>query len=170
MENKLLPTIRRRLLLFIVLLVLSGLTAIPVAAQLHAALFFLSPDMALYRWLLGVLNAYELTSSAYPFLLYGYDWLAFAHVVIAIFFIGPYKNPLQNGWVITAGLWACALVLPVAFVAGALRGIPLWWRLVDCSFGVFGFLLLQHIQRLINRFAVYESISKPNSPCITSNT
>ncbi len=25
---------------------------------------------------------------------------------------------------------------------GGLRGIPVWWRLIDCSFGVFGFVPL----------------------------
>ena len=31
---------------------------------------------------------------------------------------------------------------PWALVFGSLRGIPFFWRLVDCSFGVFGFLPL----------------------------
>jgi len=34
------------------------------------------------------------------------------------------------------------LVIPFAFVFGGLRGIPFWWRLIDCSFGVFGFIPL----------------------------
>jgi len=28
------------------------------------------------------------------------------------------------------------------FIAGYLRGIPLFWRLIDCSFGLIGGLLL----------------------------
>jgi integral membrane sensor domain MASE1 len=32
------------------------------------------------------------------------------------------------------------MVIPYALVFGALRGIPFWWRLIDCSFGVFGFV------------------------------
>jgi hypothetical protein len=32
------------------------------------------------------------------------------------------------------------LIIPYALIFGGLRGIPLWWRLVDCSFGVFGFI------------------------------
>jgi len=34
------------------------------------------------------------------------------------------------------------LVIPFAFVFGGLRGIPFWWRLIDCSFGLFGFIPL----------------------------
>jgi hypothetical protein len=30
------------------------------------------------------------------------------------------------------------MVIPWAFYFGAVRGIPVWWRLIDCSFGVFG--------------------------------
>jgi hypothetical protein len=37
---------------------------------------------------------------------------------------------------------ACVLVIPFALVFGAVRGIPFWWRLIDCSFGVFGFVPL----------------------------
>ena len=40
------------------------------------------------------------------------------------------------------GLIAWVLVIPYALVFGAVRGIPFWWRLVDCSFGVFGFVPL----------------------------
>ncbi len=28
------------------------------------------------------------------------------------------------------------LVIPYALIFGAVRGIPFWWRLIDCSFGV----------------------------------
>jgi len=34
------------------------------------------------------------------------------------------------------------LVVPYAFLCGAYRGIPGWWRLVDCSFGVGGLVPL----------------------------
>jgi hypothetical protein len=39
-------------------------------------------------------------------------------------------------------LIACAGVIPLALIAGQIRGIPLPWRLIDCSFGVFGALPL----------------------------
>ena len=40
------------------------------------------------------------------------------------------------------------LLVLFAFIAGAVRGIPVWWRLVDCSFGVFGSLPLLYCLRL----------------------
>jgi hypothetical protein len=86
----------------------------------------------------------------YPFLQYGTDWLAFAHLAIAVAFIGPWRDPVRNRWVITFGLIACAGVVPLALIAGAVRGIPMAWRLVDCSFGVFGCVPLlmarRHVQ------------------------
>jgi len=33
-------------------------------------------------------------------------------------------------------------VIPTALIAGGLRGIPHWWRLIDCSFGVLGIMPL----------------------------
>ncbi len=135
-------TIKRLLLLFMVCLFISGLTAIPVDAQLSFLLDQVSTGSLLYLWLQKVLFAYREVDAQYPFLLYGYDWLAFAHFVLAILFIGPYKDPVRNIWVIQFGLIACLLVIPYAFVAGHFRGIPLGWRVIDCSFGVFGFLLL----------------------------
>ena len=138
-------TIKRLLLLFIIALFISGLTAIPVEAQLTVLVEHTKPETALHTWLQTVLAAYREVNGKYPFLLYGYDWLAFAHFVLAILFIGPYKDPVKNIWVIQFGLIACVLVIPYAFVAGHFRGIPIGWRLIDCSFGVFGFALLYFI-------------------------
>jgi hypothetical protein len=85
-----------------------------------------------------VQNALNDIATNHPFLFYGTDWLAFGHFVIAIAFIGVLRDPVRNRWLFTFGLIACALVIPYALVFGAIRGIPLWWRLIDCSFGVFG--------------------------------
>jgi hypothetical protein len=89
-----------------------------------------------------VLDAYREVDRTYPFLLYGYDWLAFAHFVLAILFIGPFRDPVKNIWVIEFGLIACVLVIPLALIAGHFRGIPVGWRLLDCSFGLLGFIPL----------------------------
>ena len=56
--------------------------------------------------------------------------------------MGVLRDPVRNRWLFDFGLIACVLVIPYAFVFGGLRGIPVWWRLIDCSFGVFGFLPL----------------------------
>lgn len=82
------------------------------------------------------------TYSAYPFIDYGTDWLAFGHFVIAIFFIGPLLDPRRNIWVINAGTIACLLVIPTALILGDFRQLPLWWRLIDCAFGAVGVIPL----------------------------
>ena len=145
-------TIKRLILLFIVVLFISGLTAIPVDLQLDFLLQYVAKKTALYDWIEKVLIGYREVNEAYPFLLYGYDWLAFAHFVLAILFVGPLKDPVRNLWVIQFGLIACVLVVPYAFIAGHFRGIPIGWRLIDCSFGVFGFLLLWIIYSKIKSF------------------
>jgi hypothetical protein len=134
--------IRRLLLFFIISLFLSGATAIPVDRELAWLLQFVPSDTTVIVWGMRVLKSYVSVKQQYPFLLYGYDWLAFAHFVLAILFIGPYKDPVKNSWVVQFGLIACVLVIPYALLVGAVRGIPLWWRLIDCSFGVLGLAVL----------------------------
>jgi hypothetical protein len=90
----------------------------------------------------------ESAGRSYPFLAYGTDWLAFAHLMIAIAFIGPLKDPIKNIWVVEFGMIACASVIPLALICGFIRGIPFAWQLLDCSFGVFGFIPLAIIRIL----------------------
>jgi hypothetical protein len=120
-----------------------------VEPQLELLLRYIAPGSILYLWIEKVLLAYRETSKLYPFLLYGYDWLAFAHFVLAILFIGPYRNPTKNIWVVEFGLIACVLVIPYACIAGHFREIPLGWRLIDCSFGIIGLAVLWPVHRLI---------------------
>ena len=138
--------IRFWLAIFITGLVLSGVTAFPLESELSRLVSILhagwlrpiSESTGLLPWIARVYSALRTTNEHYPFLAYGTDWLAFAHLVIAIVFLGPYIEPVRNRWVITFGLIACVGVVPLALVAGAIRGIPLPWRLIDCSFGIFG--------------------------------
>jgi len=62
--------------------------------------------------------------------------------VTAIAFIAPYKDPVKNKWVLEFGTIACFLIIPFALFIGYFRGIPFWWRLIDCSFGIFGLIPL----------------------------
>jgi hypothetical protein len=138
--------IRFWLAVFIVGLVLSGITAFPLETKMSALVSILHAGWlrpiaeftGLLPWIERVNNALRATNAYYPFLAYGTDWLAFAHLVIAVAFVGPYLDPVRNKWVITFGLIACAGVVPLALIAGAIRGIPVPWRLIDCSFGIFG--------------------------------
>jgi hypothetical protein len=52
------------------------------------------------------------------------DWLAFGHIMVAFFFIGPWRNPIANEWVLRIGLVCCAAFLPLALICGQIRGIP----------------------------------------------
>ena len=96
-------------------------------------------------------DALVATNARYPFLAYGTDWLAFAHLVIAIAFIGPWRDPVKNRWVVEFGMIACILIVPFALAMGHVRGIPWGWRLIVCSFGLLGILPLWHCRRLIQR-------------------
>ena len=150
--------IRAVLALFIAGLVLSGLTAFPLLTEVKLLVSRL-PDAAqpnpsvFTAWMLKIQDALLHTSRAYPFLPYGTDWLAFAHLVIAVAFIGPWRDPVRNVWVIDFGLIACAAVIPLALIAGEIRGIPLWWRLIYCSFGVLGAIPLLWVRRMIGALA-----------------
>lgn len=131
--------------LLIIGLVLSGATAIPLPAEVNllARCFGTGGESSEWaRWLLQVQIALMQTQAQHPFLFYGTDWLAFGHFVIAIAFIGALRDPIRNRWLFDFGLIACALVIPYALVFGGFRGIPFWWRLIDCSFGVLGFVPL----------------------------
>jgi len=145
-RNDRLRRVRIWLALFIAGLVLSGVTAFPVPPEVrcldhllhNASLQPIAQSAGLLPFVDRVDEALDVTGLQYPFLAYGTDWLAFAHLVIAIAFLGPLADPVRNKWVVTFGLIACAAVLPLALIAGDIRGIPIAWRLVDCSFGVVG--------------------------------
>ena len=130
--------------LFIVGLILAGATAIPLKWELDVLASLTGADAnstgLLAEWIRHVHTALNQTAAQYPFLFYGTDWLAFGHFVIAIAFIGALRDPVRNCWLFTFGMISCVLIVPYAFIFGGLRGIPIWWRLVDCSFGVFGFV------------------------------
>lgn len=140
--NKEIKILRRWILFFMIVLFLSGLTAMPAETELSFLSRCIPPNTMLGVWIDKVYEGVADTNSRYPFIGYGYDWLAFAHFVLAILFIGPYKNPVRNKWVIEFGMIACLLILPFAFIAGQFRGIPIGWRIIDCSFGIIGLLPL----------------------------
>src|SRR4051812_26112591 len=113
----LLKRIRRMIILFVILLVLSGITAFPVHTQLAWAMrmHLIDPGTALGGWLYKVWLAVDDVALRYPFMFYGYDWMAFAHIVIGMAFIGPYRDPVRNKWVIDWAMLACVGVFPLAF-------------------------------------------------------
>ena len=139
----------RRIRLFIAIVITgligSGLSAFPLLFE-SAGLDYFVHGFAfppfISGWIAQVHKGLEKTYAAYPFIAYGTDWLAFGHVVIALFMIGAFVDPVRNVWIIRASMIACVLVIPTALICGALRGIPLWWCAVDSSFGIVGFIPL----------------------------
>jgi hypothetical protein len=157
--KRLLRSIRTWLAIVILGLVLSGVTAFPLVHETAwlARTFAPLPLPSLNAWLTRVASALADTSARYPFLAYGTDWLAFAHLVIAVAFIGPWQDPVRNRWVVTWGLIACAAVPLLAFFAGPVRDIPIYWRLIDSSFGLFCCIPLWIIRRRIDRLETFSS-------------
>ena len=148
--TRLLRRTRLWLVFFIIGLVLSGITAFPLESE-TALLNRIchvpqvpppAGEPALQSWLRRVHDGIVSTNRVFPFMAYGTDWLAFAHLVIAIAFIGPLIDPVRNKWVLQFGVIACAGVIPLALIAGPIRGIPPYWRLIDCSFGLLGVIPL----------------------------
>jgi hypothetical protein len=146
--------VRRWLWIFVVCLVLSGLTAFPLQTE-SSLLVDLAHRLPLpgaaVAWFDRVHTGLVDTGARYPFLAYGTDWLAFAHLVIAGAFWGPLRDPVRNVFVVRWALAACVGILPLALVCGPLRGIPPYWSLVDMSFGIVGAVPLLLVLRAIRR-------------------
>jgi hypothetical protein len=167
-QSETLHKIRFWLIVFMTGMFVSGITAFPLQSELSLMLSILesaplrqpAQAVALLSWIARVQHALSETNALYPFLAYGTDWLAFAHLVLAVLFIGPYRDPVRNKWVVTFGLIACAGVIPLALVAGHIRGIPFPWRLIDCSFGLLGSIPLLRCRRLISALELLVSVPK----------
>ncbi|MDB5157024.1 MAG: hypothetical protein JWR50_1731 [Mucilaginibacter sp.] len=132
-------------------LLLSGITAFPIQTELAILIRHQAAASIISAWLNKVYHAIEITNLNYPFLSYGTDWLAFAHLMLAVLFIGPLKDPVKNIWVIEFGLIASVCIFPLAFIGGSIRGIPFFWTMIDCSFGAVTLLLLIPCYRAIKR-------------------
>ncbi len=156
-EKHLKVKIKRWIYLFIVFLILSGVTAFPIEAELSFLVNHFSgyPEF-MQMWLSKIYNAVKETNLNYPYLSYGTDWLAFAHIVIATVFIGPLKDPVKNIWVIEFGMIACIMVFPLALIAGPIRHIPFYWQMIDCSFGVLGIIPLYITHRSIKQLEILQ--------------
>ena len=155
--NTLLKKIRFTIVFFMIALALSGITAFPLETELRWLLQFSNLMPAkLAAFITKVHEALRDTNLKYPMLAYGYDWLAFAHLVIALFFIGPLRDPIKNIWVIEWGMLACIAIIPLAFIAGEVRGIPFYWKCIDCSFGIIGISPLYCVRKWIKQLSLLQ--------------
>jgi hypothetical protein len=165
-QARLLFKIRALVVFFIAGLVLSGVTAFPLLKELEmlASLLGIARDgvpadySGFQHWIALIREGLRETYAKYPFIGYGTDWLAFGHIVIALFFLPVYRDPMRYSGNLRVGVIACFLVIPLALICGPIRGIPFYWQLVDCSFGVLGILPLLFALHLIRRLSAARSL------------
>jgi hypothetical protein len=153
--------IRRLISFFIGGLVVSGITAFPLEWEVSLLQNIFQPwrwNNAFAQWIELIYEGLRETNQNYPFIGYGTDWLGFAHLVIAVAFVGPWRDPVRNKWIIEFGIIACLSIFPFAFIAGSIRGIPIFWRIVDCSFGIIGGLLLWKCYQKVKTLEKYRAI------------
>jgi hypothetical protein len=159
-KNDLRKAIRIMVGTFMVLLILSGITAFPLEWEIR----LFDPYVPLLpgnlkEWYHKVSAGIRETNARYPFMAYGTDWLAFAHLVIAVIFIGVWKDPVRNIWILQFGMISCVMVFPLAFICGPVRGIPFFWQCIDCSFGIIGLIPLYICYRWTRQLEQLQRIS-----------
>lgn len=119
-------------------LLVSGITVWPAVSELKWAVGIVwgdaEPTGVLHNFVLQAIEGLESVQADYPFMLYAHDWLAFAHIVLAILFAGAIKDPVRNIWVVQCGLIMCVLVPVLAGICIPLRGLPLRWFWIDSAF------------------------------------
>ncbi len=157
--------IRGWLWVFIVGLVFSGLTAIPLAWELDLLAHWVTPHGLLWRSGSGASGmACIETYAQAPF--HGL-WDGLAGVRASdyrprVCRAAARTRPQPLGNYVRHD--CLRLVVPWAMVFGSLRGIPFFWRLIDCSFGVFGIIPLWLCRRDIDRLERMEA-QRGMKPC-----
>lgn len=119
-------------------LFVSGVTVWPAVPELNLGLRILEvlgfADSELFRFTTQIRDSLIAIEDQHPSILYGYDWLAFAHIVLAILFAGTARDPVRNRWTIECGLIMCALIPILAGICIPIRQIPGYWFLIDFAF------------------------------------
>jgi hypothetical protein len=119
-------------------LLVSGITIWPAIPELQAIEKVVwgdtEPTGVLHTFVRHAIEGLEDVQSNYPFMLYAHDWLAYAHIVLAILFAGAIPNPVRNVWIVQCGLIMCILIPVLAGICIPIRGLPWQWFLIDCAF------------------------------------
>ncbi len=139
---------------FMIVLVISGLCYFSLPFLSKKILSFINAFGVrgeLYSFAIKMSQGASYNAAHYPFMGYATDWLGFAHLMFALLFVGPLLDPERNEWVIRYGLIVSAAVIPVVLIAGWIREIPIIWRIVNCFFGLFGFLLLYKVSKMVQQ-------------------
>ena len=119
-------------------LVMSGITVWPAVPELKIAVRIIwgdgEPSGVLHSFILQAIEGLESVEANYPFMLYAHDWLAFAHIVLAILFAGAIRDPVRNVWIVQCGLIMCVLIPVLEGICIPIRGLPLVWFWIDFAF------------------------------------
>jgi hypothetical protein len=151
-QSRLRRKIKLAIIITIVGLLLNGISAVPLKSELNILLANTGMLPKFLRdWWIYVDKGVTDTNNNYPFMRYGFDWLAFAHLLIAIAFIGPLKDPIKNEWVVRWGMIASALSIVMALAWERMRAIPLWWSCIDAFIAVVAFIVLMICNKWINQ-------------------
>jgi hypothetical protein len=119
-------------------LLVSGITVWPAIPELKMFVHIVwgegESTGVLHSFILQAIEGLESVETNYPFMLYAHDWLAFAHIVLAILFAGAIRDPVRNVWIVQCGFIMCALVPVLAGICIPIRGLPLVWFWIDFAF------------------------------------
>ena len=157
-SSGLLTRIRLCLGILIAILLVNGITGFSLIRGSEACLNILartahlSAGSPLFDWLSQVHHALVVSAGSTPFLAYSTDSLALAYILFALLFLGPYRDPVRNQWVINFGLVGCLAILLLAAIAGPLRGVAVSWRMVNACFALacaLPLLLCRHYLSLL---------------------
>jgi hypothetical protein len=133
---------------------LSGITAFPIQTEIDYLYKNINSFPVMFNdWIASLYNNLHSTPSV---MFYGTDWLAFAHIIIGLFFVPVYIDPVKYKANLYVGMTACFLVFPLAFICGPIRDIPFFHQLIDCSFGVIGIFYLYFILQKVNKLQVQQ--------------
>jgi hypothetical protein len=152
-------------------LLVSGITTFPLLQELNLMAKILvgesgslvpADHTGFTHWILHVREGLEVSYAKYPFIGYGTDWLGFGHIIIALFFILPFREPVRYRGVLHVGVAACILVIPHAIICGIVREIPFYWSLIDMSFGLLCLLPLFYAISLSKRIEAGEDGRGPS--------
>lgn len=144
-----LTKIRVAIIVFVALLVLSGVTAFPLRTEMEFLIAHKNSfSDTLGQWIQTVYDAIKQTPDV---ILYGTDWLAFAHIIIALFFVPVYIDPVRYKANLLVAISACGAIFFLAFICGPIRGIPFFHQLIDCAFGFIGFFPLYFVYKKTSR-------------------
>ncbi|MFI5134703.1 MAG: hypothetical protein ACHQD9_02500 [Chitinophagales bacterium] len=142
-ETQLRRKINTALIITIVGLLLNGISIIPLRTEISILLATNdSLPKFLQEWLNYVSQGLQETGNQYNFMRYGFDWLGFTHLLIAILFFGALKDPVKNEWVVKWGMIVSLLSIAMALGWEQLRSVPFWWSIIDAMIALLAFVVL----------------------------